>query len=126
MYNTEAYESFKWVCVADGLKYVIFAFMFYIYFKFIKSVILEHTGSAIDELQSLSHTALVNQKKFLKANAITFMIAIACCVSGVIKAPLAAIFPIYPNLDLLLNILWLSLNIGNLNKINEAVEYRYL
>lgn len=124
--NMEAYSYYIFVIVANILKYTVQIFVFWTLFKILDSLINEHTGSPVNELESISNFRSDQQNLLKRNNMVVWSLGIICSVSGVARISLLFHLPSYGVFDFIINLVYVINLVKLLSESYEAVEYKYL
>ena len=124
--NMEAYSYYTYVALTAALKYIGFAVFSYCMYTSVNDLIVNHTGSPVDELEKVKRTNLKHQERLKKSNVFVLIISVLTAFSGIIRIALQYSFPFVGVIDFALNGLYvISLN-KFLTSASDAVDYRYL
>ena len=124
--NIEAYNSFSYVSVLNIIKCIVQLIFIYTLFDSLKKVINLHTGSCVNELNSISLARKQQQDKLKKNNIFIFILGVISCISSIIRTFTLFNYPSFVVIDFLINITYAVYLMKHLTNINDAVEYRYL
>lgn len=124
--NMDAYTLFTYANIFQTLKYASLCAVTVAFYLTAKDVINRHTGSPIDELQSIAITKKRQQKEAMGLNVAVMILGLICCCSGVVRCFLLYDFPEYSMFDIIFNVIYVAYLIKLLTNINDSVEYRYL
>jgi hypothetical protein len=124
--NMDAYTLFTYVNVFQIIKYISLGAVVITLFYTLKDIVLRHTGSPVDEFQSIAIVKKRQQKEALVLNIAVMVLGLICCVSGIARNILLYDFPEYSLFDIVFNIIYIFYLVKLLTNINDAVEYRYL
>ncbi len=124
--NIEAYNSFSYVSALNTIKYVVQIVLTYSLFDSLRKVINLHTGSCVNELNSISLARKQQQDNLKKNNILVFVLGIISCISSIIRTFTLFNYPSFGVIDFLISIVYAVYLMKLLTNINDAVEYRYL
>lgn len=124
--NMQAYSMFRIVNLFNILKYASAILLFINIFKLYKDIIKLHTGSAVDELASISVNTRLRQIEMTKNNNIMLVLGILTCASGIFRMIMLYNIPAFLVFDIGINLVWFICAFKLYGKVNEAVEYKYL
>ncbi len=124
--NLEAYNLFIYVALSNTIKYFVQSIFVFIMFVTLKNIINIHTGSCIDELQSVSIARKRQQDELKKNNIFILLMGVISCISSIIRTLVLFNYPSFGVIDVIINIIYSIYFIKHLTNINDAVEYRYL
>ncbi len=124
--NFEAYENFVRLNIFNGVKCVSFAVVLFALYKAINSIIDNHTGSSVEELESISKAILYKQNECKKENKNSLRFGLVIIILGIVRLALLYSLPVMSVFDTVLNAIWLIYLFKLFNKINEMVENRYM
>ena len=122
----EAYDLYVWVAITASIKYVVLLLFNFALYSTLKQIIQMHTGSPVDELNSISVARKRIQAELIKSNLFLLILGLVCCLSGIYRIVSLFDFPSYGVIDSLINAIYVVYLIKLLTSTNDAVEYRYL
>jgi len=124
--NFEAYEMFVGLNIVNSLKCLSLIAVLLFTAKTIKEITDKHTGSIESELKTLSSWKNTEKKNLLKANKIIFFFGCTVSVVSAIRLIMLYSLPEFWLADALLNVVWIIVYSIMLQRINNAIDYRYI
>ena len=124
--NFDAYEMFIGLNIINSIKYLSLVIVLLFVAKIITKIITLHTGSIESELKTLSSWKNKEKKNLLKANK--YICYFGCVVSVVSAIRLMMLYsmPEFWLVDALFNVVWIIIYSIILQRINNAIDYRYI
>ena len=124
--NMEAYSMFKVVNIFNIIKYIAAVFVVISLYKLYDNLITEHTGSAIDELQSVTVKMKLIQLELRKSNKFALIFGITACLVSVVRMILLYGVSSFIIVDIGVNFVWFVFAYKLFSKVNESIDYKYL
>ncbi len=124
--NAKANSLFIKVNIFIVIKYISLILVLLVLKKVLKNIIYKHTGSTINELQSVILQRSSEQARFERENNRCCVFGIIACVVSIVRFILLYELPVFFIFDILINGLWAVSFINLLSKINSAIEYKYM
>ncbi len=124
--NFDAYEMFISLNIINSIKCLSLIAVLLFVASIISNIVNKHTGSIESELKTLSSWKNTEKKNLLKANKYLFYSGcFVSCVSAV-RLILLYSLPEFWIADALLNVVWITVYVIILQRINNAIDYRYI
>ena len=124
--NMQAYTQFGYVNIANIIKCVLYLGVNISLFLVIKDIITKHTGTSVDELESVSRVRKQIQKHLYKQNIILLVMGSISCVSGIVRMILYYEVPHIGFIDFIVNLIYFAYLFKVTSSTFDSVEYRYL
>ncbi len=124
--NFDAYEMFIRLNIVNSIKCASLIPVIFFVAKIISQIVSAHTGSIESELKTLSSWKNAEKKSLLRINKV--ILYSGCIVSAVSAIRLMMLYslPEFWLVDALLNIVWITVCAITLQRINNAIDYRYI